>query len=90
MSSLLPVLRQAHNDNPWDDATLHALRVDGTQIAVFRLRDDSLRALDAVIGAVDALATGRGTGRVAVGGDPRSRVGVERRGDRLVGYCENR
>lgn len=32
MSSLLPVLRQAHNDNPWDDATLHALRVDGTQI----------------------------------------------------------
>ncbi|GAA1482733.1 tRNA lysidine(34) synthetase TilS [Gordonia sinesedis] len=43
-----------------------------------------------VIGAVDALATGRGTGRVAVGGDPRSRVGVERRGDRLVGYCENR
>ena len=32
MTSLLPVLRQAHNDNPWDDATLHALRVDGTQI----------------------------------------------------------
>ncbi|WFC95565.1 thiamine diphosphokinase [Malassezia brasiliensis] len=32
MTSLLPVLRQAHNDNPWDDATLHALRVDNTQI----------------------------------------------------------